>query len=240
MSLGNAASDVFKLLSAIGAFEYDPTASFCQKNFLRLKAMQEIQQLRNQIGGISGIKKGNGDKLKPPTETQVSTPSSPCGAMLTFQLKVIRQILTSAFIDQIAVRADIAEKKPQTYLSGRNVPYRLSTTTADLAYIHPSSALFHRSPPDFIVYTELHRTAKDWMRGITKINPGWIWSLGKSLCVVTRPTEMEGTAASRVEERLRGVEREVGVVPNFRPLGVDLPAVKIKQRREGSRWVYVE
>jgi ATP-dependent RNA helicase DHX37/DHR1 len=77
------------------------------------------------------------------------------------------------------------------------------------------------------------------MRNVTKINAGWIWSLGRSLCVVTRPTEMD-TAGKKVEERLRGVEREVGVVPNLRTLGVDLPAVRIKQKREGSRWVYVE
>lgn len=44
----------------------------------------------------------------------------------------------------------------------------------------------------------------------------------------------------KVDERVRGDERFVGVVPHLRALGVDLPAVKIKQKREGSRWVYVE
>jgi ATP-dependent RNA helicase DHX37/DHR1 len=132
---------VFKLLAAIGAFEYDPTASFCQKNFLRFKAMQEIQQLRGQIGGFSGLKKGSGERLKPPTETQVSNDTFMRGEELMFQLKVIRQILTSAFIDQIAVRADLAEKKPQTYLSARNVAYRLSTTTLPTFTLHPHSSI---------------------------------------------------------------------------------------------------
>jgi ATP-dependent RNA helicase DHX37/DHR1 len=28
---------MFKMLAAVGAYEYDPTPAFCQKNFLRLK-----------------------------------------------------------------------------------------------------------------------------------------------------------------------------------------------------------
>jgi ATP-dependent RNA helicase DHX37/DHR1 len=75
-ALGGGMSDVFKLLSAVGAFEYDPTADFCAKNFLRLKAMQEIELLRKQITGIAGaVDKGKAGvgRLAPPNDTQVST-----------------------------------------------------------------------------------------------------------------------------------------------------------------------
>ena len=37
LSLGGGTSDMFKMLAAVGAFEYDPTPSFCSKNFLRYK-----------------------------------------------------------------------------------------------------------------------------------------------------------------------------------------------------------
>lgn len=75
---------MFKLLAAVGAYEYDPTASFCHQSFLRLKAglagpevvfgaytqaMQEIQQLRGQICNIT---KQPMHRLAPPTDTQVS------------------------------------------------------------------------------------------------------------------------------------------------------------------------
>lgn len=63
-------SDLFKMLSAVGAYEFDPTPSFCHKHFLRLKAMQEIQQLRRQISTISNLPMSN---LSPPTETKVSS-----------------------------------------------------------------------------------------------------------------------------------------------------------------------
>jgi hypothetical protein len=37
MALGNGASDMFKMLAAVGAYEYEPTPGFCAKNFLRAK-----------------------------------------------------------------------------------------------------------------------------------------------------------------------------------------------------------
>jgi ATP-dependent RNA helicase DHX37/DHR1 len=56
------------MLSAVGAYEYDPTPAFCHKHFLRLKAMQEIQQLRRQISTISNLSL---EKLSPPDDTKV-------------------------------------------------------------------------------------------------------------------------------------------------------------------------
>lgn len=67
-ALGGGSSDLFKMLSAVGAYEYDPTVQFCQKHFLRPKAMQEIQQLRRQISIISKIPLAN---LAPPNENKV-------------------------------------------------------------------------------------------------------------------------------------------------------------------------
>jgi ATP-dependent RNA helicase DHX37/DHR1 len=39
-ALGNGASDMFKMLAAVGAYEYEPTPGFCAKNFLRAKVSQ--------------------------------------------------------------------------------------------------------------------------------------------------------------------------------------------------------
>jgi ATP-dependent RNA helicase DHX37/DHR1 len=59
---------MFKLLSAIGAYEHNPTATFCTEYFLRLKAMQEIQQLRSQISNIAGSPLR---RMEPPDDKQV-------------------------------------------------------------------------------------------------------------------------------------------------------------------------
>jgi len=162
--------------------------------------------------------------------------------MLTSQLKVLRQIITSGFIDQVAVRQDLYLKKPTTFASTRNVPYRALGVPGEV-YIHPSSALFHRSPPDFLVFSEIVQTSKAWMKGITKINGAWLPTLGKGLCSFSRPVDVPGKVSAKTLEMQGGKQgdvREVLVVPHFGALGVDLPPVKKKQRREGARWVLVE
>ncbi|OCF55427.1 ATP-dependent RNA helicase DHX37/DHR1 [Kwoniella mangroviensis CBS 10435] len=224
-ALGGGASDMFKLLSAVGAYEYDPSSTFCTKNFLRLKAMQEIHQLRNQISAIAKLPLG---KLLPPNDTQ---------------LKVIRQILTAGFIDQVAVREDLVLKKGGSYESTRGVKYRVNgVPSTENVFIHPSSSLFHRSPPDYLIFTELIRSpgGKTWLKGITKINPNWLSNLGKNLCTFSKPQELPGNRTKIIKNKDGTEEREVYVTPHFRDLGVDLPVMKMRQRKEGTRWVLIE
>lgn len=158
---------------------------------------------------------------------------------------MLRQIITAGFIDQVAVRHDLYLKKPASFTSTRNVPYR-ALGVPEQVYIHPSSALFHKSPPDFIVFSEVVRSSKVWVKGVTKINGSWLPQLGKGLCTFSRPVEMPGSSTTaagtgRVKRGKGGEEeREVVVVPHFGALGVDLPPVKKKQRREGTRWVLVD
>lgn len=146
--------------------------------------------------------------------------------------------MTAGFIDQIAVRLDLTQNKPAKFISCRNVAYRASHVDEEV-FIHPSSSLFHRPPPDFIVFQEVVRTSRPWLKGITKINPAWLSELGKGMCSYSRPMEVGVKAGGRVKEVMDG-EREVVVVPRFEGLGVDLPPVKMRQRREGTRWVLVE
>ncbi|AFR97931.1 ATP-dependent RNA helicase DHX37/DHR1 [Cryptococcus neoformans C23] len=221
LALGQGTSDMFKLLAAIGAYEYDPSPAFCAKTFIRLKAMQEIHQLRAQISSIAKVPLS---KLLPPNDTQ---------------LKVLRQILAAGFIDQVAVREDLVLKKGVSYESTRGVAYRAVGLGSEPVFIHPSSALFHRAPPDFVVFSEIVRTSKPWMKGVTKINPAWLPSLGKGLCTFSKPMEMPTKGFAR-KSVLKDDEREVFVTPHFKDLGVDLPVMKKKQRREGTRWILVD
>ncbi len=81
---------------------------------------------------------------------------------------------------------------------------------------------------------------------MTKVNPTWLSSLGKSLCTFSRPLEMPSSA---VQARVAAAqskgptvpkesdERDVFVTPHFGNLGIELPPVKAKQVRQGGRWV---
>ncbi|KLT42475.1 P-loop containing nucleoside triphosphate hydrolase protein [Cutaneotrichosporon oleaginosum] len=211
-------SDMFKLLAAIGAYEHTPTAHFCAEYFLRPKAMQEIQQLRGQICRIAAVPL---ERMSPPSDKE---------------RKILRQILCAGFIDQVAVLESLATKKGSSaHASARGIAYR-ALGVPEPVYLHPSSVLFHHTPPDYVVFSEVVRTARVCLKGVTKVQGSWLAVLGKDMCTFSRPLETPGMRAKSVT----ATEREVIVVPHFGDLGVDLPPIKRRQRREGTRWVTLD
>ncbi|CAG8619606.1 10750_t:CDS:10, partial [Cetraspora pellucida] len=149
-------SDILKFLNVAGAYEYSGgSEKFCEDNFVRAKAMQEIHKLRGQITNIvqtncHGVDVCVDPKMKPPSATQ---------------LEALRQIITAGFIDQVAIRKDVADGTMKTYSSTRGIAYSTMWADEDV-FVHPSSVLYHEKPPDFVVYQELQRTNKVWMKGI--------------------------------------------------------------------------
>ncbi|SGY69292.1 BQ5605_C004g02989 [Microbotryum silenes-dioicae] len=258
-ALGQGASDVFKMLSVVGAYEYDGAkASFCNSSFVRVKAMEEIHKLRAQISRIvstsyHGFDVGFDPQLPPPSTTQ---------------LKVLRQLLTSAFIDQVAIRKDLADKaSPLSYaktVSTRGVPYRAFGIDEDI-FIHPSSTLFHQAPPEFVVFQEVMRTNKVWMKSelfsfehlvhgsaftdppssrltaVTKINPAWLPTLGRPMCTFSKPVETASTSlATKADPTMDGSTRKTIVTPRFGPgVGIELKPILMEQRLVKGRWVFV-
>lgn len=80
----------------------------------------------------------------------------------------MRQLLTAGFIDHVAVRKDLLQKTPEgsKYSSSRGIPYCALDVEEDV-FIHPSSVLFHSPPPDYVVYQEIVRTSRVWMKGVS-------------------------------------------------------------------------
>ncbi|RUS17073.1 P-loop containing nucleoside triphosphate hydrolase protein [Endogone sp. FLAS-F59071] len=136
-------SDILKLLNVVGAYEFaGATEKFCEENFLRSKAMEEIHKLRGQITNLvtsncPGVDVFVDPHMKPPTPTQ---------------LRVLRQIIAAGFIDSVAVRADVADPAAapkRTFKSTRGVLYRVMWSDEEV-YVHPSSVLYHREPPAMV------------------------------------------------------------------------------------------
>ena len=83
------------------------------------------------------------------------------------QIKVLRQLLAAAFIDQVAVRKDKVDKATSSgtqWTNCKGVPYRAMGIAEDV-FIHPSSALTGNSPPEYVVYHEVIRTTRVWLKG---------------------------------------------------------------------------
>jgi len=209
-SLGNFSSDMFKILSVVGAYEYAGGGQkFCSEHFVRPKAMEEIHKLRAQISHIvqvnfPGLDTGFAPNLPPPTN---------------LQLKVIRQLLTAGLIDQVAIRKDITERNQASgtqYATSKGVPYKALGVSEEV-FIHPSSVLFSKSPPDYIVFHEIVRTSRLYLKGLTIVNPAWLASLGKpSLCTFSKP--IKNNAGTLM------------VIPHFGSEGWELPAMKAENQ----------
>ncbi|KAF8443043.1 P-loop containing nucleoside triphosphate hydrolase protein [Boletus edulis BED1] len=205
-SLGKSTSDIFRILSVVGAYGFARGGlQFCSEHFVRSKAMEEVHKLRAQLCNIvsatfPGVETGLAKPLKPPNDTQ---------------LKVLRQLLATAFIDQVAVRKDHVQKKSTTgvqYSTAKGVPYRAMGVEEDV-FIHPSSVLSQRSPPDYIIFTEIVKTTKPWLKGLTLVNPTWLSTLGKpTLCTFTKPAKNSA-----------GV---LMTIPKFGPDQWELPPIK--------------
>ncbi|EJC98118.1 P-loop containing nucleoside triphosphate hydrolase protein [Fomitiporia mediterranea MF3/22] len=209
--MGKGLSDVFRDLSVVGACEYAGGGQqFCREHFVRPKAMEEIHKLRAQISSIvstnfPGIDTGFASKLKPPSD---------------LQLKVLRQLICSAFIDQVAVRKDLVQSTAisgNKYASARGVPYRALGIEED-AFIHPSSVLHNKSPPDYVIFQEAVHSSKLWLKNLTVVNPAWLSALGKgTLCAYSKPA--------------KNSSGELMVIPRFGPEDWELPAIKADSMR---------
>jgi len=204
--LGDSSSDIFKMLSVVGAYEYARGGhDFCTQHFVRPKAMEEIHKLRAQISSIvqtnfPGSNTGYVANLAPPN---------------ALQLKVLRQLIVAGFIDQVAVRKDKVDKHSATgqqYTTARGIPYTAIGIEEDV-YIHPSSVLASSAPPDFVVYLEVIRTSKLWLKGITVVNAAWLANLGKTLCTYSKPIKKQDGSSV--------------IIPHFGPQGWELPAIAV-------------
>lgn len=78
---------------------------------------------------------------------------------------MLRQILCSAFIDHVAVRKDLVQRTTVgIHTMAKDVPYRAMGIEEDV-FIHPNSILFERNPPDYLIFHEIVRSSKLWLKG---------------------------------------------------------------------------
>lgn len=238
-------SDVMKLLAAVlDHAEAHDSESFCAKNFLRAKAMRETQLLRRQLSHLlsadpvySSMISSNRGALRRPSEKQI---------------KYLKQIAASGFVDQVAIRADLAPQPPQRLRKSKraiNVPYlplfpSTHHSEEDQAvYIHSSSVLARSSAaalPEYIIYSSLQRSAnsaKIRMHPLTPVS-------SKQLAALTRGTPLQsyGKPIKEVQtDTPDGLRRECWVIPTLRgnagSQGWPLPAQRIFEKKVNGAWI---
>lgn len=147
--------------------------------------MEEIHKLRAQITNIvqsnfPEIKGNMSATLPPPSTRQVCNwLDHQCTFLRLYvwkyfafaQLKILRQYLTAGFIDCVAVRKDLVSKSPDgtKFASSRGIPYSALDVDEDV-FIHPSSVLFHKSPPNYVIYQEVVRSSRVWIKSKSSVH----------------------------------------------------------------------
>eukprot|EP01119_Soliformovum_irregulare_P003707 TRINITY_DN1463_c1_g1_i3.p1 TRINITY_DN1463_c1_g1~~TRINITY_DN1463_c1_g1_i3.p1 ORF type:complete len:1148 (-),score=493.33 TRINITY_DN1463_c1_g1_i3:150-3593(-) len=191
-------SDLLTILNAIGAFEYSGgTQKFSEDKFLHHKSMLEIRALRIQLTNICNnvdpsLQLEFNPKMSPPTQIQAN---------------LIKQIITAGLIDQVAY---LKREDGRLFYTNLNSNEEIS--------IHPSSSVF-RKIPEFLVYKEIFRTSKSFMRGITAVDPSWLSTLGVPLCQFSQPLEMPVPKYNAKLDRVRCFAR-VNYGPHAWPLPI--------------------
>ena len=253
LSINAKQSDCIKFSNAVCAYAYETNLQhFCEDMFLNAKAMNEASQLRHQLTNIVRAHRPTAigvyqAKLPGPTDRSIN---------------ILTQICAAGFIDQIAMRADLAPtppalpRKPKTAI---DVPYltlfssqsddHSDDASAHFVFLHPSSLLARTPPakmPAYLIYSHLQRATASTIQGSktpkTRLHP---------LTPVTRPqiinialntpllqsSKPKGRVVEVAKDK-RECEVELSLVGEKGSLGWGLGVRRLIQRKEPSgRWV---
>ena len=179
--------DPMILLRAVGAAEYAGSTGkltqFCADNGLRHKAITEIRKLRIQLTNeinlaICGVNLTVDPSMSPPSDAQA---------------RFLRQILLAGMGDRVARKvplSDVTDKEEK-----RRLKYAYHCTDmVEPVFIHSSSVLRLKQPPEWVIYQEAYEIQNDesskmFIRGITAIEPEWLLLYVPLLCNISKIRE---------------------------------------------------
>jgi len=244
-------SDCIKLSNAVCAYAYESdTNNFCEDMYLNSKAMNEAAQLRHQLTNI----------VRAHRPTAISTYNPKLPAPSDRSINLLTQICAAGFIDQIAMRADLAPVPPELHRKPKtaiDVPYvTLFSSQADrtddkYVYLHPSSLMARTPPakmPGYIIFSHLQRasastinstrTPKSRMHSLTPVTRPQIINiaLNTPLLQASKPKGKIADLPGKPERR--ECEVELSLIGEKGSQGWGLGVRRVIQRKEGSgAWV---
>ena len=257
LSVNAKQSDCIKYSNAVCAYAYESDPQrFCEDMFLNAKAMHEASQLRQQLTSI----------VRTHRPTAIGTYQAKLPAPSEKSINLLTQICAAGFIDQVAMRADLAPvppelaRKPKTAIDVPYITLFSSTETRSddpnekYVYLHPSTLLARTPPaklPGYIIYSHLQRASTSFINGsktpktrmhpLTPITRPQLINiaLGTPLLQASKPKGKiaEFPRSNGAPER-RECEVEMTLVGEKGSQGWGLGVRKVVQRREsaGKGW----
>lgn len=204
LSIVNMLVGYFKKASKVGNKE-EFVGSFCDEYHINAKSIKEAVSLTSQLYGLM-------NDLKKPDPYSVFTHINLPNA---YQRELILKFLTAGLIDQIVCKDDspIDERQKQLkripYVSSSHIDpslypsdYLETPANKDKLFIHPSSYLYSRDPPEFLCYSELIFTKRPYMKNLTHIKTDWLCEFGAGLISFSKPLE---TPSPEYDEKTQSI-----------------------------------
>lgn len=141
--------------------ESNSSKAWCFENFIQFRVMKRAEDIRNQLERIM---------------KRLRRPIVSCGT----RTDLVRESLCAGMFRNAARR----ERDTQ----GQGKHYK-TVMEGTVVYMHPSSALFGKSP-EYVIYHTLMMTDKEWMNVATAIDPKWLREAAPTLYKVVTGNEM--------------------------------------------------
>lgn len=250
-------SDVLRLLSAVCAYDHvpqDKKSTFLKNQFLRGKVMEETFKLRKQLMYIV-----KSITTKENISNEVTAKEMKLGVPSKLQVKLIKQMVSTGFVDQIAIRADLIDPdiKITDHTNIINIPYKTLLPISDdgsteFVYIHPSSILCNigEIPPNYLVYQSIFTSSnknniasttapKARMRSLVDITPKALGNVAKTSELITYSKPLGYPYAPKLinsSKRTCYVVPRIGAAVGSGGVGWDLPPIQVTQNRINGQW----
>jgi pre-mRNA-splicing factor ATP-dependent RNA helicase DHX38/PRP16 len=147
------------------------TSSWCAQNFVHLKAMRKVREVRSQLREIMLSKKM---KLKSTGNEWDCVRKCICSAYFQHAARIKGN---SCSVFSFKAKSLIKHVLLFTRITG--IGEYINCRTGMPCCLHPHSSLYAMGfTPDYVVYHELLMTSKEYMHFVTAVEPEWLAELG--------------------------------------------------------------
>ncbi|KAK4492608.1 hypothetical protein RD792_003426 [Penstemon davidsonii] len=190
----NPTSDALTIAFALQCFELSGNQiEFCSENALHYKTMEEMSKLRQQLLRLVFISSlsddldqdfswNHGTLEEIEKAWRVSSEKHP---LHLNEEEILGQAICAGWADRVAKRI----KGTSIYTDGErkvNAVRYQSCMVKETVYLHRRSSV-SKSPPEFLVYSELLLTKRPYIHGATTVKSSWLIQYARPMCTFSAP-----------------------------------------------------
>ncbi|KAJ0979853.1 hypothetical protein J5N97_015327 [Dioscorea zingiberensis] len=185
----NPSSDALTIAHALQLFELsDDPITFCKTNALHLKTMREMSKLRKQLLQLVFVQSKvceefswNHGKINDVECSWRKYPEKQ--PLLLNEEKLLRLAICAGWADRVAKRIRVVSESEDQKVKAAQYE---SCALMETVFLDRWSSA-SQSAPEFLVYTELLRSKRPYMHGVTAVNADWLVKYASPLCIFSAP-----------------------------------------------------